>query len=360
METDVVFAGEEMSVLVVDDNEVNTMVVASMLEQYSMLVTEVYSGKEAIEKVRHEDFDIIFMDYLMPEMNGIETTEEIRKLGKVKRPVIVALSANVTTELKENCRIAGVDDVLEKPLELDKLCAILKKWMPDKMISEEAIQMVEQGEGNLSQKLVELFADVEGLDVEKGLSHLANSAENYIKVIEAAVENIRTEARRLQVFRVSLVQPTSMKNSFHSLKGVFINLGVKHLSERSQFFELAGSDDASELDEVELSRYLELLHHFLDGLEKGLRQYDEKYAVAVQDRFIPITEEEYKECYELLIYYLEKYEYNELQQLNEPLRCASKGEIRKRFEEAGHAIQSFQYEEALDILKDIQERSKEE
>lgn len=360
MDTEVVFAGEGMRVLVVDDNEVNTMVVASMLEQYNMLVTEAYSGKDAIEKVKQEDFDIIFMDYLMPEMNGIETTEEIRKLGKVKRPVIVALSANVTTELKEKCKKAGVDDVLEKPLEFDKLCAILKKWMPDKMISEEAMQMVEQGERDLSQKLVELFADVEGLDVEKGLSHLANSAENYIKVIEAAVENIRTEAKRLQVFRVSLVQPASMKNSFHSLKGVFLNLGVKHLSERSQYFELACADDVMELDEVELTKYLEMLQNFLDGLERGLRQYDEKYAVTVQDRFVPISQEKYKECYELLIYYLEKYEYNELQELNETLRCASKGEDREKFEAAGHAIHSFQYEEALEILKGLQERWEEE
>ena len=126
METDVVFAGEGMSVLVVDDNEVNTMVVASMLEQYSMLVTEVYSGKEAIEKVRHEDFDIIFMDYLMPEMNGIETTEEIRKLGKVKRPVIVALSANAFDEDTKKSIECGMDGHLAKPINVEMLYSVLQ------------------------------------------------------------------------------------------------------------------------------------------------------------------------------------------------------------------------------------------
>ena len=100
MSNDMFFSAEGKKVMVVDDNEVNSMVVASMLEQFAIQVTEVYSGKDAVEKAKYEDFDVIFMDYLMPEMNGIETTEEIRKLGKVKRPAIIGLSADVTPELK--------------------------------------------------------------------------------------------------------------------------------------------------------------------------------------------------------------------------------------------------------------------
>lgn len=102
MSEDMFFHADGVKVMVVDDNEVNSMVVASMLEQFHIVVTEVYAGKDAIEKAKYEDFDIIFMDYLMPEMNGIETTEEIRKLGKVKRPVIIGLSADVTPELNLN------------------------------------------------------------------------------------------------------------------------------------------------------------------------------------------------------------------------------------------------------------------
>ena len=75
MGTESAFRAEGIKALVVDDNEVNTMVVASMLEQFSIPVTEVYSGKEAIERERLEEFDIIFMDYLMPEMDGIEATD---------------------------------------------------------------------------------------------------------------------------------------------------------------------------------------------------------------------------------------------------------------------------------------------
>lgn len=130
MGTESAFRAEGIKALVVDDNEVNTMVVASMLEQFSIPVTEVYSGKGAIEKERLEEFDIIFMDYLMPEMDGIEATEEIRKLGKAKRPVIVALTANETKELKERFKQAGVDDVMVKPLETGSSLPYFKKMVP--------------------------------------------------------------------------------------------------------------------------------------------------------------------------------------------------------------------------------------
>lgn len=353
MSAEMIFKAEGMKALVVDDNEVNSMVVASMLEQFSMEVTEVYSGRDAIEKTRYEDYDIIFMDYLMPEMNGIEATEEIRRLGKVKRPVIVALSANDTQELKEKFKRAGVDDVVAKPLELTKVCDILRKWVPDEAVERVGMK---QGLDDTAADLKELFSHVDGLDVEKGLSHLANSSENYIKVIEAAIDNIQTEKKRLAVYSQSQVQPSSMKISFHSLKGVFLNLGAQQLSEQSQFFELACANTSVDLIADHLQQFLDDLDRFSLSLQQALAKYDDGYNR--EDRYFPLEEEEFMDTYEQLVYHLERYEYNELRELLQKLMYASRGEARSKCEEIGKAIQNFQYEDAICRLKEFMEQNK--
>ncbi len=353
MSAEMIFKAEGMKALVVDDNEVNSMVVASMLEQFSIEVTEVYSGRDAIEKARYEDYDIIFMDYLMPEMNGIEATEEIRRLGKVKRPVIVALSANDTQELKAKFKSAGVDDVVAKPLELTKVCDILQKWVPDEAVKPMG---VEPDLDDTAADLKELFSQVDGLDVEKGLSHLANSSENYIKVIEAAIDNIQTERKRLAVYSQSQVQPSSMKISFHSLKGVFLNLGAKQLSEQSQFFELACANTSVDLIADNLQQFLDDLGEFSLNLQIALAKYDDGYNR--EDRYFPLEEEEFVDINEQLVYHLERYEYNELRELQQKLMYASQGEIRNKYEEIGKAIQNFQYEDAIEQLKELIEQKK--
>ena len=339
--------GHDMKVLVVDDNEVNAMVVSSMLELYDMKVTEVYSGKDAIDKAKNDDYDIIFMDYLMPEMNGIEATEEIRKLAKVKRPLIVVLSADSTQELKKKFEKSGVDDVIAKPLEAEKLNDILTKW--------GKIEQISQHENATKEEIdvVSLFSHVVGLDVEKGLSHTANSADNYIKVIEVAIQNIEEQRRQLQLYRLSQVQPSSMKLSFHSLKGIFLNLGAHHLSEQSQNLELACVNRDLELLGERLEQYLSLLDDMIDGLKKGMSKYDHNYSFG-EEKYEPLPQEEYDYIFQVVVEGLKRYEYNELREGLKKLINASQGEQRERWMEVAKLVQVFKYEEALKLI-DVKE-----
>lgn len=339
--------GHDMKVLVVDDNEVNAMVVSSMLELYDMKVTEVYSGKDAIDKAKNDDYDIIFMDYLMPEMNGIEATEEIRKLAKVKRPLIVVLSADSTQELKKKFEKSGVDDVIAKPLEAEKLNDILTKWGKIEQISQH------ENATNEEIDVVSLFSHVVGLDVEKGLSHMANSADNYIKVIEVAIQNIEEQRRQLQLYRLSQVQPSSMKLSFHSLKGIFLNLGAHHLSEQSQNLELACVNRDLELLGERLEQYLSLLDDMIDGLKKGMSKYDHNYSFG-EEKYEPLPQEEYDYIFQVVVEGLKRYEYNELREGLKKLINASQGEQRERWMEVAKLVQVFKYEEALKLI-DVKE-----
>lgn len=120
----------DANVLIVDDIEINLMIAEGVMEPYNMHVDTATSGKEAIQMVQQKDYDIIFMDHMMPELDGVDTTKMIRELGgKHKDQVIVALTANALEESKKLFEEATMQDFLAKPIELKALDVVLKRWL---------------------------------------------------------------------------------------------------------------------------------------------------------------------------------------------------------------------------------------
>ena len=124
-----VVAGESMySVLVVEDNLVNQKVVSLLLKKLRCRVSIADNGRLGLEAVGNTTFDLIFMDCLMPEMDGFETTAAMRERG-VRTPII-ALTANVLPGERERCLAAGMDDFLTKPIDFNLLAETLVRWLP--------------------------------------------------------------------------------------------------------------------------------------------------------------------------------------------------------------------------------------
>ncbi|MBQ7971893.1 MAG: response regulator [Lachnospiraceae bacterium] len=126
------FGFEDCHVLVVDDNAINRKVVDAMLSTYNLQPDDSDSGKDAIEKVKQKDYDIIFMDHMMPEMDGIEATKIIREEcdKKGRQPIIIALTANALRGAREMYLENGFDDFLSKPFERKQLSKLLERWIP--------------------------------------------------------------------------------------------------------------------------------------------------------------------------------------------------------------------------------------
>jgi CheY-like chemotaxis protein len=117
------------SVLVVDDLDTNLYVARGLLSPYKLKIETAISGFEAIEKVKNAGiYDIIFMDHMMPQMDGIETTQKIRALGY--GGVIVALTANAVMGMREMFIEKGFNDFLSKPIDVSKLDEMLDRWIP--------------------------------------------------------------------------------------------------------------------------------------------------------------------------------------------------------------------------------------
>ena len=121
-------------VLIVDDNATNLQVAKGLMAPYKMTVDMATSGFKALELLKTTQYDIIFMDHMMPEMDGIETTQYIRKMdGDYYKTVpIVALTANAMSDAKETFLSSGMDDFLAKPIEVRELNRVLKKYVQSK------------------------------------------------------------------------------------------------------------------------------------------------------------------------------------------------------------------------------------
>ncbi len=120
-----------ISILVVEDNLINQKVVIKVLERIGFSTDIANNGFEAVEMVQQKNYDLVFMDMEMPEMDGIEATIRIKTLKTIDDfPVIVAMTANATTEDKARCFEAGMQDFIAKPITLATTEAVLLKWFP--------------------------------------------------------------------------------------------------------------------------------------------------------------------------------------------------------------------------------------
>jgi CheY-like chemotaxis protein len=122
----------EVQLLVVDDNEINLLIAEETLSHYGAVVSTASSGAEAIEMVKANNYDIIFMDHMMPEMDGVDATQLIRAMPeeKYQKLPIVALTANVVGDVRNIFMQSGMNDFLSKPLEFTEMERVLKTLLP--------------------------------------------------------------------------------------------------------------------------------------------------------------------------------------------------------------------------------------
>jgi osomolarity two-component system sensor histidine kinase NIK1 len=123
-----------LKILLVEDNLMNQKVVMFNLKKLNCEITPVSNGKDALDNFKTNNYDIVLMDIMLPEMNGYEITKEIRKIEKlneVSNPVaIIALTANTYENDKEKCLSIGMNDYLSKPFSAQQLIKTIEKYIP--------------------------------------------------------------------------------------------------------------------------------------------------------------------------------------------------------------------------------------
>jgi CheY-like chemotaxis protein len=126
-QSDKALAGKK--VLIVDDDMRNIFALSTVLEEHDMVIFSADNGRDAIRILQQEEVDIVLMDIMMPEMDGMETMREVRKVPRLKNLPIVAVTAKAMKGDREKCIEAGAWDYLSKPVDSEQMLAVLRAWL---------------------------------------------------------------------------------------------------------------------------------------------------------------------------------------------------------------------------------------
>ena len=304
------FHAPDAKLLVVDDTEMNITVIQSLLKRTGIQIDSASSGKEAIKLAMAKAYDVIFIDHMMPDMDGIETLRAIRETGESKDSPAVALTANAISGAREMYLDAGFTDYLSKPVDGSKLERLLAGLLPaDKIVSpdgnisfdpasasdtgfEGGDTSSEAGtDGSISRdSLPKWLSGINEIDVETGLKN-CGSAEGYMSVLTVFHQTAGPKADEIE----KLYNDGDFKNytiKVHALKSSARIIGASSLSRLALFLEEAGK--IGDLDYIK---------NHNEKLLKMYRELDEKLSAPeeTEANLPPIDEASLKEAYQTIL-----------------------------------------------------------
>ncbi|MDE6745279.1 MAG: response regulator, partial [Oscillospiraceae bacterium] len=280
------FVAPDAHILVVDDNAVNLTVAKGLLEPLNMTIDLASSAAEAIEKIHYTQYDLIFMDHMMPEVDGVEATHIIRRLVPSYKDVpIIALTANAIGGAKEMFLKEGMNDFIAKPIDVKDTVSKLRKWLPkEKILSVDKPDIFDSpaqdttGSGSGSDAV-----NIKELNTKEAISRLGSEKlfwsvlKEYFCAIDKKYSAIleHKEAERWRDYTIEV----------HALKSTSRQIGAEHISEIAAEMEKAGNEGNIALINEKTAP---LLEEYLQ-LKEALKPY---FADASEDeeRFAQVEE----------------------------------------------------------------------
>lgn len=268
------FDTQHACVLIVDDNPANLLVGSSLLKLFGLTVREATSGKQALEMVGQQAFDLVFMDHMMPELSGEETVRAMRMRPELAALPIVVLTANLPAETHEIYQGINIQGVLTKPLELSKLSATLLRLLPPEKIAPDGAGV--HGESAFGRDVQAVLARVPLLDYAQGMVHCAQDEGLYVSLLFALVQDLADKRALLKgcLERETLGEDAmrTITLCVHSVKSGLRSIGCASLGELAQALELQAK--AGEVENVRngLPPFLQQVEEFRLTLQVELRR----------------------------------------------------------------------------------------
>ncbi len=240
------FTAPSAHILVVDDNQMNLLVVKNLLKNTKAKLTVCMSGEDALDLMRSNRFDIVLLDHMMPHMDGIETLKHMKHMPEnmSENAVIIALTANAVSGVREMYLAEGFDDYMSKPIDGMQLEEMLAKHLPEGKVvytqvrEKDETQEVSKGSATISSEEPEL-EELPLFDTELGFKYCANSKDIYVEMLgifcdmyESSLSelNAEFESRNWNSYTIKI----------HALKSNSLNIGGKRLSNICLQLEQAG------------------------------------------------------------------------------------------------------------------------
>ena len=295
------FIAPNAKILLVDDNEVNRKVALGLLAPLQMQIDTAVNGKNAIDMIGKKEYNLVFMDHMMPVMDGVEATRRLReKEGDYYQKLpIIALTANAMKEAQNLFKDAGMNGFVAKPIVMKQICQVLREWLPDEFIqvtvaeavstSEEVLHIegidVAEGIKNLGSKefLFELLGDYCNLIDSKALKIEKYLADERIKDYTIEVHALKSSSR--------LIGAVELSDQFRHLEDLGNAVDIKKIMEetpkvlehyRSYKTFLASFAEKQELEKKEVPKEEVLM--YLRGIQEAIEGFDLDTADAAMEQ----------------------------------------------------------------------------
>ncbi len=270
------FVAPEANVLLVDDNAINLTVAEGLLEPLKMNVDKVLSAKEALAIIDKVHYDIIFMDHMMPEMDGVEATRVIRRFHpEYSETPIIALSANAMSGAREMFLSEGMNDFVAKPIEYKILEAKVRQWLPPEKVKVTTAQELER-----IAKTKHAHIDVADLDTDAAINMLG-SENLFWNILKEFYRTIEMKARKIENFFDANDWP-NYTIEVHAIKSASRQIGANELADLAARLEQAGNVRDEALIRVDtpdlLERYRGYIGKLAPYVEKGAKGVNSKNA----------------------------------------------------------------------------------
>lgn len=234
------FVAPQAKILIVDDNPENLMVTSSLLKRTAVFVDTAASGEECIHKVRQNVYDLILLDYMMPQMDGIDTIRELKKDVQFHIPVI-ALTADVTKGIEQTFLREGFCAYLSKPVMWSKLEDLLMKYLRDDLVFIREDLKEEQKIKDEEFKQLKGQLKENDIKIEEGLRLLDGDFMQYRKLMEFFTEYQEEYMRQMQQLMTQKeVKVDEITRMMHTLKSNAKAIGAIHLYEIAKEMEDRG------------------------------------------------------------------------------------------------------------------------
>ena len=235
-------------ILIAEDNATNMLFAKTTLHELlpNVTIREAQNGEEAVQIVRKEDLDLVFMDIRMPKMDGYQAAKAIRKFDK--ETTIIALTAGVIKGEEERCKTAGMNDYLPKPVTVDEIGRILSENQPE---YEE-----EQKDASPAQ-------DLPCFDRKKLFKRLLGKEEIVNQALELFQNEIILKIRDIEKLDLEKENTTKLREIFHSIKGQAATLCFERLAKEAGFLEKLAADRKQDMIKNRLDHFLMILKESL-------------------------------------------------------------------------------------------------
>ena len=292
------FTAPHAKVLVVDDTPINLTVFVNLLRNTRLQIDTAESGDEGIALFTNKHYDVIFLDHMMPDKDGIETLREMKAITETpnRDTPIICLTANAISGMREMYTKAGFDDYLTKPIDAERLETMLIQYLPKGKVAPAS------GGGEADEYVLPDFLfDLRAIDVGSGLTH-CGSGESYMATLKMYLDSAERNAEEIERYWAAKdIKNTTIK--VHALKSTSRVIGALELGEFAARLEKASDAGDTKTLEKELGELISQYRQLAKDLEP-LRECDDDKE---DDRPL-ISDEDLKEVYRALCEFCESFD----------------------------------------------------